>query len=456
MPAIRFTPSKKQFLAYQKLTDQETDFVGYGGSAFSGKSYLLCYWLTIMALGYANTGWGLGRKELTVLKKTTLITLFKVFAECGIEPETHYRFNGQSNIITFYNKSQIFLIDTAYKPSDPLYTRFGGLELTGAAVDESAETDLKAIEILYTRLGRRGNIEHGIRAKLLETFNPDKNHVYRRYYQPYKSEKQLPGYAFIKALPADNPSPEVPAYIEGIMRTASQVTIQRLVYGNFEFDDDPSALIQYDKILDMWSNTHVASGNKYITCDAARFGGDMAKIAVWDGWRVISWASYPKSAMTFLADEIERLMTFYSVPASNVVVDEDGVGGGIFDIFKDYKKKSIKGFINNSSPLEEPSPDGFVKPNYKNLKSQCSYRLADRINKGGVFFACEIPLEEKGRIIQDLEQIKQKDMDKDGKKAIVPKEDIKELIGRSPDGGDCLMFREYFELKPPARQAFFR
>ena len=78
---INFKPSVKQYKAWQYLTDKETLFIGYGGAAFSGKSYLLCYWLTTMCIAYPDTAWGLCRKELVNLKKTTLVTLFKVFKE---------------------------------------------------------------------------------------------------------------------------------------------------------------------------------------------------------------------------------------------------------------------------------------------------------------------------------------------------------------------------------------
>ena len=73
---INFRPSLKQDKAWEYLNDAETLFVGYGGGAFSGKTYLLCYWLTINSLAYPDTAWGLARKELTTLKKTTLVTMF--------------------------------------------------------------------------------------------------------------------------------------------------------------------------------------------------------------------------------------------------------------------------------------------------------------------------------------------------------------------------------------------
>ena len=51
------------------------------------------------------------------------------------------------------------------------------------------------------------------------------------------------------------------------------------------------------------------------------------------------------------------------------------------------------------------------------------------------------------QIIQELEQVKQHNMDKDGKKAIIPKDKVKEAIGRSPDFSDALMMRMWFEFE---------
>jgi hypothetical protein len=64
-------------------------------------------------------------------------------------------YNQQDGIIRFKNGSEILILDTAPSPKDPLYTRFGGLELSWCWIDESNETPAKAIEILSTRVGRR-------------------------------------------------------------------------------------------------------------------------------------------------------------------------------------------------------------------------------------------------------------------------------------------------------------
>lgn len=436
---ITFHPSIKQERALDLLMNHDdVNFVGYGGAAYGGKSYLLAYWLTIMAIAYSDTAWGLGRKELSVLRKTTLITLFKVFDEQKLKAGRDYNYNAQSNIITFCNKSVIFLLDTAYQPSDPLYTRFGGLELTGCAVDESAETDEGAINILFTRTGRRNNDKYKLGRKFLETFNPDKGHVYRRYYKPWKAEQLSDTYRFIQAFPQDNPSPDADEYVQGILRNSDKTTIERLIYGNFEYDDDPAALMIYDKILDVFTNSHVERGRKCITSDIARLGGDRIVIIEWDGFRGKVRAAERQSldkTGVMLEDSRYRL----KCGVSDVLVDEDGVGGGIVDFLK------YKGFVNNATPL--PSPNNpMYKQNFDSLKSQCSYGIADMVNNNQIYLECEEWM--KPLIIEEMEQVKQKAVDNDLKKGVVPKDKVKEKLQRSPDFWDAIMMRYWFELKP--------
>jgi hypothetical protein len=48
--------------------------------------------------------------------------------------------------------------------------------------------------------------------------------------------------------------------------------------------------------------------------------------------------------------------------------------------------------------------------------------------------------------MEEFAQIKQKDMDKDGKLKIVGKDEVREALGRSPDAGDTFLMRMWFEL----------
>ena len=71
--------------------------------------------------------------------------------------------------------------------------------------------------------------------------------------------------------------------------------------------------------------------------------------------------------------------------------------------------------------------------------------LAEIVNANQMYIDCEDG-ETKDMIVEELEQVKQFNMDKDGKKRIIPKDKVKELIGRSPDYSDLLMMRMWFSL----------
>lgn len=448
-------PSPKQMEAISYLEDKRTNFVGYGGAAFGGKSYLACKWITTMCVMYPGTGWALGRKQFTTLFKTTWLTLMKVFQEMDIVAKVDYTYNGATKVVTFTNESQIFLIDMAYQPSDPLYTRFGGLELTGAAIDESVEIEYEAIEILFTRLGRRLNHKYGLAKKLLETFNPAKNHVYRRYYKPWRDGGLRPTYAFVRALPTDNPSPEVADYIRGIIENGSPVTIQRLVHGNFEYEDDPEILIDYDALLDLSTNGHVKPDpeSRYITADIALQGSDRFMVAVWYGWVCVEIAVMAKSGGKQIVNVIKRMMAKHAVFGSRVVYDSDGVGGFI---------GSRGGFIPAAKAFHaggQPFKRRGRPENYENLKAQCSYEIAKKVNAREIYVPeSALPNKPNPRekeldiLIEDLNgAVRARDVDKDGKLRVKKKEDVKADLGRSPEYADIFLMRQYIELMPKPR-----
>ena len=387
----------------------------------------------------------LGRKELINLRKTTLATFFKMVGELGFMPTDLFRLNSMTNTITFNNGSQIVLMDMAYKPSDPEYLRFGGLELTGAFVDESNECEEKALGIIKTRIGRQKNNEYVIKPKLLETFNPSKNHVYFRYYKPFKNKEQEEHKVFIPALVTDNSYLD-DTYIDQL-RKADKITRERLLNGNFDYDDDPSRIFDFDALNDLFTNKPLlvdenVQVNKFMTVDVARFGSDLTVLMLWKNFYVYKVHYFAKNTLKELREYMEDLCGREGIARSHVVVDEDGVGGGIKDEFV-----GCKGFVNNSRPIVDSNKkDNIV--NFANLKTQCYYACAEAVNSGSVGVYSSFPDMARNRLIEDLEQVKRKNPDRDEKIRIVGKDEIKEVIGRSPDWGDAFSMRWFFELKP--------
>lgn len=454
----------KQTEAWELIFENEDiTELGYGGAAGGGKTRLGWY---VAVFGYceafAGARFAVGRKELKTLRITTLAELFKIFSELGYKQDVDYTFNAQDNIIRFPNGSEILLLDMAYSPQDPEYTRFGSLNLTAAWVEESNESPEKGIEILKTRVGRNNEFKGVIvKAIFLETFNPNKGHVHRTYYRPWK-EGKLPKYrAFIPALPGDNPYlPK--AYIEGLKR-ADPTTRARLLEGNFDYDDDATKLMTYDAISDMRTNTLAFKKvpTKYLVNDIARFGGDKIVLGEFKDLMLVGLGVYTYTGTDQTEQYIKDQAADSKIPFSNILSDEDGIGGGVVDHLR-----GTKGFMGNSRPRDVH--DAFtgkdLAQNFTNLRSQCYFKLSDLVNERliGVRleyfktniegFTREMAL---SQIEEELDAIKQKPNtgSQSDKLAVVAKVEIKEALGRSPDFADIFMMRMMFEFQPPRTAA---
>ncbi len=420
-----FTHTQEQAIEY--LFDKETTEVLFGGAAGGGKSWVGCSWLILMCLKYPKTRFLMGRSKLDSLKKTTLNTFFEVCETWGIKAGKHYNFNAGSNIITFFNKSEIMLKDLFLYPSDRNFDNLGSLEITGAFIDEANQITEKAKNIVASRLRYKLD-DYNLIPKMLMTCNPAKNWVYTQYYRPAKDGKQKKHRKFIQSLVDDNEY--ISKYYKTQLQTLDELSKQRLLFGNWEYDASDDALINYDSIINLFNQKGVA-GQKYISCDVARFGSDKTVIMYWEGLYLKKTITLLKSAINDVVEQVRALQQEYAVNLSNIIIDEDGVGGGAKDFLR------CKGFVNNSKALKNE--------NYQNLKTQCYYKLADLINKGQIGIDCP-DVNVRNNIIEELEQVRTKDADKDNKLQIIPKDTVKAILGRSPDYSDALAMRMYYEI----------
>jgi len=436
-----FYMTSKQILTLELLNDENTTDIGYGGSARSGKSIIECTAIIFDCFSYPDIAWGLARKELSTLKRTVLLTLFKQFEFYSVVDAKQnkcakftYNYNQELNKISFNNKSDVFLIDTAYKPSDPLNTRFGGFELTRSAIDESNETELSVVYKLFERTGWRNNDKYNLKRKQFECFNPAKNHVYNRYYIPFKEGNESDHKRFIQALPADNPHPSVKEWIDDLVKTGDQITIQRQILGNFDYDDDPSALCGWDAICDIFTNDHVIGGQKYISADLAMQGRDKFIAGYWEGNRCTVAIDKGKSTGKSIELDLKELKDSKGVGNSNIVADSDGLGA-----YLESYINNIKTFHGNATPKN--------KKEFNNLKSECAFKLAELINNREIKIICsQFQQEEIKKEISAC--LKRDNLDNDEqKKKLISKDKMKESLGHSPDYLDMLLMKMIFEVK---------
>ena len=423
-----FTPLPRQAEALQYLSnDSSVNYVLYGGAAGGGKTMLGCTWQILRRLKYPGTRGLIGRAKLDTLKKTTVATFLEVANMIGLIAGKDFTYNQQSHIIKFMNGSEIILADLFLYPSDPYMTDLGGLEITDFMIDEAAEVSEKAFNIVSSRVRYKLN-EFNLVPKGLITCNPAKNWIYNQFYLPHKNNT-LPEYkAFVQALPGDNlhlPS----AYIQSLSRLP-EVDRKRLLEGDWEYDNSADRLYQYEELMRCFRDPF-DSGQMFITGDIARLGKDRTVICVWKGMSCIDILVLSQKRIDETKREIQRLMQQYSVKLSNIVLDEDGVGGGLVDALR------CRGFQNGSRAVRGSQ--------YQNLKADCYFKLGELIDKNEL----TLPLRYQEDIVKELELIRRVNPDSDGKLRVTSKETIAQRTGGlSPDFADAIMMRAYFELVP--------
>lgn len=445
----------KQAQALKILTDDVTEIFVYGGAAGGAKSWTGAVWLLFMAINFPETRWFIARNEL----KSIVDTCYNTFKEVAkIMEFSDYKFNANKNFVLLGNGSQINFIEVKYKPSDPMFEDLGSVEYTGGWIEEAGEVHEKGANVLMSRVGRWKNVEYGLKRKVFITCNPKKNWIYYDFYKPSLTDSLPETEKFLQAFISDNPF--IPKdYVKGLKRLCEKDPVQneRLVKGNWDYEDSPDTLCEYEMIEAIFSNDHVGQGRyTYITADIARLGSDLAVICVWRGWRMIHLETHAISKTTELQFRINLLRRKYGIPKNRCIADEDGIGGGVVD------NCGILGFMNGSRPIKEKGVSKakkeygikrapFEMPNYKNLQVQCLYHLADKINEGGIWIMCEVSEKVKEMIKAELDQIRSKVSDV-GKLDCKSKSDIKVDLRRSPDFRDAIMMRMFFDLKPTRKK----
>jgi len=248
-----------------------------------------------------------------------------------------------------------------------------------------------------------------------------------------------------------------PDYLGNLLSLTEEEQLQ-LLRGNWKISMDGLSLFNWMAINQIFDNYSTLSTMRCITCDAAMFGRDFCVIMSWKGWEMVKMVILTKSEPRHIVQAIEQERQSWVIPKDRVLVDQDGVGGGT------VKLGNYRGFSGGAAPLFDRDARG--RENYANLKTQCFYRLAEEnVNLNDIRisitdqncvidgrFGTKIKIGSKvwdvrDLIKADLRAIKRKPRSTDGKLMINSKDEQKIILnGRSPDFGDTLMMRKWFDI----------
>jgi hypothetical protein len=220
-----------------------------------------------------------------------------------------------------------------------------------------------------------------------------------------------------------------------------------------EYVENAGALFKYDALIDVFSNTVDKTSSKYLIVDIADDGSDKTIFSFWEGLEEYRVESFARLNTESIIDKIREYAAQDRIPYSNITVDAIGVGAGVasssmLDGVVGFK--SSYGAIKTDQDIIKLPNVGYLPnapsltSNYRNLRSQCLFTLADLINNHKI--ASKVDGTHKEKIIEELSTYQ--DASKgDGKRLATLKEDVKASIGRSPDDSDTWVMRMYFVIK---------
>ncbi len=220
-----------------------------------------------------------------------------------------------------------------------------------------------------------------------------------------------------------------------------------------EYVENQGALFNFTALVDVFSNTIVKENAKYLTVDIADDGSDKTVFSFWEGLEEYRREEFERLNTESIISKIREYATQERIPYSNIAVDSIGVGAGVAS---SSLLDGIIGYKSSYAPIKTDMnivrlPNvGYLKDapslvsDYKNLRAQCIFTLADLCNNHKI--ASLVSGNQKEVIIEELSAYQ--DASKgDGKRMPTPKEQVKEIIGRSPDASDTWIMRMYFVIR---------
>lgn len=327
---------------------------------------------------------------------------------------------------------------------------------TGLKVDASKEVTLKNGSLIMFRHGDEINVLKNINAGAIaieqaEEFDSDEQFQFLRdrlrrkeakerslflcananghnwIWRMWKNNSASAEYQLIEATTFENEANLPPDYLKDLksMEIESPHHYARYVLNSWEDLEEQDYLIPYSFIRNSQYKGFEGKGGKVLACDVSRFGDDETVLTIVQDcgegrWRQTYIESYKGKDLMHTCGRIKDLKLTHEV--DQVVVDDDGLGGGVSDRLIEEGERVIK-----FKAAEKAYRDEFL-----NRRIECYWNLRELMRLG--FF--EIMGEED--LVEQLASLKYR-YKSNGRKFLESKDDAKKRGVKSPDKADALM-----------------
>lgn len=251
-----------------------------------------------------------------------------------------------------------------------------------------------------------------------------------------------------------------PSYIGNIANNGEEAVTRELlgVWRKFEDEEELITAKMMSEIFDNIQQTD-GRGGRWLTVDVAMEGGDKFIIWVWDDWHIIDLIMLQNVTGYDVLDQIVKIARRYKIPNNRIIYDAIGMGAFLGSKYKN------RGFIPNSiaftSSGSPKNKDAFYDLNAE-ITNDFIIKLQDKeisiaedvLNRvitikdpSGKITSQKTVAEHLQLERKAVRWLKEGGMVK-GRYRLIPKKEMRKIIGGSPDFIDAMKMRIYASNKP--------
>lgn len=446
------------------------------GAIGTSKTFAMAYLHINTAYQFPDCIIPVGRKDMSESQITTWPIYLEVLDLMGLEFGLDYTIREATNDlrIKFANGSIIQFIGMN-KSRDRQWSKLK-VTSTMAGVDEVDDVDEDGYDTLYSRTGRRNR--NGAPRIMISCCNPNDAWTKRKIYLPWlKRIGRRPDNMADEEWDAIEPLDPRKVVIEFDMEDSflwvdgyydrfqgrPLAWRQRFLMNNWSYIDDENSLFK-GRAMDTLTINRLAKGQKFIGVDPNAGGNDRASIVLWEGDTLVDAEVYtteqlqklslpeerePMNYGSILGRLTVRMMEREGVGYTNVGGDVVGIGQGwlTYMLTNGYK---VMQFRSGDAPIQTAKEkEKNIKPPYFDLRSQMFGLWALDIDNARVYFYSDMP---------HLSALKKELQLHEGNASskvlrVTPKDELKKLLGASPDIADGAMMGYWVRMIRKGRTA---
>ena len=424
----------------------------FGGALGGGKTAALINEGIQLNLDYPGNFGLLLRKTWPSFRDTVLPQLEKF-----LDSRLVTNWNKSEKQIDMINNSRVRYGGIGDRPDD--WEKFMSGEYGWIALDQAEQFTEKEFMMLATRL--RLNLP-GIQYFFLLSCNPNIGWIKERFIENNKED-----HVFISSLPTDNLANLPANYISNMKKILTPVYVKALLEGDWEAVGEPDNVYNYI-IAQKAKHRKLERGLPVeIGADVARAGDDESIIVLREGLRITLHNKAQGHDTMRTTGEIwkccqDRIIPHWKdrISSISIKVDADGVGGGVVDRLKEQKSEKQTLYTTmildrlNEEDRKKRVEEGYKlrikileihgaakakdKVRFKNQRAEIHWGLRELLE--------DLDVPNDRELITQLMALKYK-QNSAGQIEIIPKDKIKEKLGRSPDYAEAVIY-SLADIKP--------